>query len=361
MRVSLPLPAGPRDDLADVAGIRIGHAAVEGGGSGCTVVLGPFRAAVEVAGHAAGSREFVTLDPAHVTTRADAIVLTGGSAFGLAAADGVMSWLEERGHGHPTHAGVVPIVPTAVIHDLAEGRRRPGPREGRAACEAALRAETPGAADGADSAGSGAGIGAGIGATVGKLLGMAASMPGGLGSASVRQGAWTLGALAVVNALGDVLGPDGNVVAGARPVPGAPPVDALATLLQGPGAGAQSMPGGNSTLCVIGTDAPLTDADLRRMLTLAATALPRRITPVFTPFDGDVIFGVVSGPNAKGSPVPLPPAELLLLGVAAREALERAILRAVGFVPGDADGSSGGRLGPGASASPPFDPAGPTT
>jgi L-aminopeptidase/D-esterase-like protein len=348
VKVSLPLPAGPRDDLSDVAGIRVGHAAVEDGGSGCTVILGPFRAAVEVAGHAAGSREFVTLDPAHVTAQADAIVLSGGSAFGLAAADGVMGWLEERGQGHPTHAGIVPIVPAAVIHDLAAGRGRPGPAEGRAACEAALRSEGGTDADAADAARAADAadatdaatpdshrVGAGIGATVGKLLGMPASMPGGLGSASVRQGAWTVGAMAVVNALGDVLGPDGSVVAGARPEPGAPPVDALAMLLDrdpaGPGSGAPSMPGGNSTLCVLATDAPLTDVDLRRLLTLATTALSRRITPVFTPFDGDVIFGVVSDQGSKGSPVPLPPAELLLLGAAAREALERAILRAVGF------------------------------
>ncbi|CAN5634647.1 P1 family peptidase [soil metagenome] len=370
MKVSLPLPPGPRDDLSDVAGIRVGHATVEGGGSGCTVVLGPFRAGVEVAGHAAGSREFVTLDPAHVTRQADAIVLSGGSAFGLATADGVMAWLEERGEGHPTHAGVVPIVPAAVIHDLADGRRRPGPAEGRAACEDALRAEPVEPAPEAHR------VGAGTGATVGKLLGMSASMPGGLGSASVRHGRWAVAALAVVNALGDVLGPNGDVVAGARPDAGAPPVDALAVLLDGdaagqgadpgsdprsePGSGARFAPGGNSTLCVVATDAPLTDTDLHRTLTLAATALPRRISPVFTPFDGDVIFGLVPAPTGGSEPAPLPPADLLLLGAAAREALERAILRAVGLGAGGSVATAPDPADRDAGPTPSSDPAGTT-
>lgn len=325
MKVGLALPSGPRDDLLDVAGLRVGHATVPGGESGCTVVLGPFRAMVEVPGLAGGSREFVTLEAAHVSGRANALLFTGGSAFGLAAADGVMAWLEERGEGFPTGAGVVPIVPAAVLYDLAKGRPRPGPAEGRAACEAALASSAlrPPRQSGA-----------GAGARVGKLLGPEASMSGGVASASVRVGERTVAALAVVNALGDIVGPDGSIVAGARPDPQAPPVDGMATLLGlgGPIDGAPWNAAGNTTLCLVATDAPLEDVDLRRMVRLASTALPRRITPVFTPFDGDVIFGVVPG-GGPGPGEPLSPSDVLALGVAAREALERAVLRAVGYEP----------------------------
>jgi L-aminopeptidase/D-esterase-like protein len=307
--------------LADVPGIRVGHATVPGGGSGCTVVLGPFRARVLTPGHASGSREMATLAPAHVARHAHALLLTGGSAFGLAAADGVMSWLEARGVGFATSAGVVPIVPAAVIFDLAPERARPGPDEGAAACE---DAEARAASTESELPADPPRVGAGRGARVGKLLGPEASMPGGLGESSARVGEYRVGALAVVNALGDVTGAGGEVVAGARPDPDAPPVRALDHLL----------PGENTTLAVVATDAPLTPADLERFLTVAATALPRTIDPVFTPFDGDVIFGVV--PEAAGvdplapEGTPRAPVEVLSLAVAARRALERAIWRAVG-------------------------------
>jgi L-aminopeptidase/D-esterase-like protein len=332
------LPSGPRDDLSDVAGIRVGHAEVPGGGSGCTVVLGPFRARVEVAGLAGGSREFVTLDPAHVTGRVDALVLTGGSAYGLAVADGVMAWLEGRGQGFRVSHGVVPIVPAAVIYDLAPGRGRPGPEEGRAACEDAERGAVDGAAGATGDATRTNRSGAGAGARVGTLLGPKHAMPGGVGTASVRAGGWTVAALAVVNAVGSVVDAQGRVLAGPRPDPDGPPVDALADLFDALGASANPSAddgpraGENTTLCVVATDAPLADPDLVRVLRLAGTALPRRINPVFTPFDGDVIFGVVPpGPETPSDPAgePRPPAETLLLGVAARAALERAIERAV--------------------------------
>jgi L-aminopeptidase/D-esterase-like protein len=327
--VSLPLPAGPRDDLLDVAGLGVGHARVPGGGSGCTVVTGPFRARVQVHGSAGGSREFVTLAPGHVSRRADAVLLTGGSAYGLAAADGVMAVLAERERGFPTSAGVVPIVPAAVLFDLALGKGRPGPEEGRAACEEALSGTPP------PMRGP---VGAGAGATVGKLLGPEFRSPSGLGSASVLVGEATVAALVVVNAVGDVTGPDGTVVAGARPDPDGPPVDALARRFarsapgRDPFEGAEGAegapaPGEHTTLAVVATDVAMDDGSLEQLLAVAATALPRRITPVFTPFDGDVIFGVV--PLEPGSAPALPPTETLALGAAAREALERAILRAV--------------------------------
>jgi len=299
--------------LTAVEGIRVGHAEVPGGGSGCTVILGPFRARAELLGMASGTRELPVLDERHVTSRADALLLTGGSAFGLAAADGVMRWLEARGEGFPTGVVPVPIVPTAVLFDLAPGRARPGPDEGERACEAAemgpvLRGR----------------VGAGIGARVGKLLGPAHSAPGGVGSSSRRFGERTVAALAVVNALGEVVDREGRVVAG--------PQGTRAILEEGrTGKGRRGefedfREGENTTLCVVATDAPLSFRDLGRVLQVAATALPRRISPVFTPFDGDVIFGLAP----EGDPRPMSSREVLALGVALREELEEAVLDAVG-------------------------------
>ncbi len=357
---------GPRPPggLDRVPGLQVGHALVPGGGSGCTVVLGPFRARVLTPGHASGSRELAALAPAHVSRHAHALLLTGGSAFGLAAADGVMGWLATRGVGFPTSAGVVPIVPAAVIFDLAEGRERPGPAEGVAACEDAEASGESGRAGsvaaGADRGGREGGDGdpgeggpgdrrrgAGAGARVGKLLGPEASMPGGVGEAWAPVGEHRVGALAVVNALGDVVAADGTLLAGARPDPEGPPVRGMGRLL----------PGENTTLAVVATDAPLTPADLERFLTVAATALPRAIDPVYTPFDGDVIFALVpeGAETDPGSPegTPRAPVEVLALAVAARDALERAIRRAVG---GGEEGAAGPARG---SASMPTTPTHP--
>ncbi|MDT8370015.1 MAG: P1 family peptidase, partial [Longimicrobiales bacterium] len=178
--------------LTTVPGIRVGHAEVAGGGSGCTVVLGPFRAAVEVGGMATGTRELGTLAPEHLVPQADAIVFAGGSAYGLAAAHGVMAWLAEGGQGYPTGADVVPIVPAAILYDLAEDRARPDASTGYAACGVAT--DEP-VAEGR--------VGAGSGATVGKIGGT--PMPGGVGSYALEVGGVRVGALAVVNAIGDVL------------------------------------------------------------------------------------------------------------------------------------------------------------
>ncbi len=317
------------DSLTDVPGLRVGHAEVSGGGSGCTVILGPFQGGVERPGNATGTRELPTLEPGHLVSRIDALLLTGGSAFGLAAADGVMGWLADRGEGFPTAVAPVPIVPAAVLFDLVEGRGRPGSAEGRRAC------------DDADSGPVRMGrVGAGAGATVGKLLGAERASPGGVGSASARVGRWTVGALAVVNALGQVVGRDGVVVAGVRTSAGFRNV----TELLAEGRASAPGVGENTTLAVVATDAPLDREGLIRWLRVAATALPRRIDPVFTPFDGDVVFGVSTGREVpvgnnhgargeseeRGSDLStLTPIELLSLGVAARETLETAILRGV--------------------------------
>lgn len=298
-----------------VPGLAIGHGHAYGGHSGCTVLLGPFRAAVDVRGLATGSRELGVLDPHHLVPQADAIVLTGGSAFGLAAVDGVMGWLEEQGRGYDTGAGRVPIVPGAVIFDLGPHVTRPDAETGSAAC-----------ADAEEGWPEEGRVGAGAGATVGKLAGPGGAMPGGLGAWAADAGPWRVGAIAVVNALGDVLDGSGRIVAGARGGDGAF-LDSTAVLRAGgPGRDAPApRPGANTTLAVVATDAPLSRVALGRLARVASNALARRIAPVHTPFDGDVVFAVSTAPEAGESPA----SEILALGAAAQSALEEAILRAV--------------------------------
>lgn len=316
------MPSDP-PTLTRVPGLQVGHAGVPGGGSGCTVVLGPFRGAAQRSGMATGTRELAVLDPHHVVPRVDAILLTGGSAFGLDAAAGVMAWLEDRGQGFQTSSGPVPIVPGAVIYDLASGRARPGVAEGLTACRAAS----------SEPVARGR-VGAGTGARVGKVMGSELSSEGGLGSACLRIGAWRMGALAVVNALGDVLDRDGRIVAGARDGSGDWAFSS-ARLLERIGEGGFGDAGGalagtNTTLAVVATDAPLSRTDLGRLAAMASTAMARRISPVHTLFDGDVTFALSTAEEEEA----LSPAELLSLGVAGREALESAILDAVGSGPG---------------------------
>jgi L-aminopeptidase/D-esterase-like protein len=286
---------------------------------------------VEVRGLATGSRELGALDPTHLVEFADALVLTGGSAFGLASADGAMQALANDDRGFDTGVARVPIVPAGVIFDLTPEGDRPGAAEGRVATERAL-------ADGGDDPVATGLVGAGRGARVGKVLGPLSSMPGGLGSFCERVGPWTVGALVVVNAAGDVLDGDGRTVAGARSEGGeflssdhavrefAEETRAELEDRGGP------MPGTNTTLAVVATDAPLSRVDLVRMTRVAAGAMARRIAPVHTPFDGDLVFGVSTADEALG----LPPLELTALGVASRHALEQAITGAV--VPSDTNG-----------------------
>jgi L-aminopeptidase/D-esterase-like protein len=279
------------------------------------------RAAGHIGGRATGTREFDVLSPRHLVPAIHAILLTGGSAYGLGAADGVMRWLRERGRGFPVGAGVVPIVPAAVVFDLAPIGRSdawPGPAEGYAACEAA---------DGGIEEGS---VGAGTGATVGKALGIERAMKGGVGTWSVTAGDLVVGALAVVNAWGDVVGADGRVLAGARE--GAGFADARARLAEGAGAARRF---GNTTLVVVGTNAGLDRHQLREVARAAAAALSWRIQPVGTAVDGDVVFAVSSGDVAVPDPLRV---ELLAQDVTAM-AIERGVTqaRALGSVPGLAD------------------------
>lgn len=298
--------------ITDVPGIRVGHAQDAAARTGCTVLLGPFRAAVDVRGAATGTRELDAATPRHLVDRVDAILLTGGSAFGLAAADGVMAWLEGReGYGFDTGIVRVPIVPAAVIFDLDAGSdRRPDAAMGRAACEAA-----------GDRVAEGA-VGAGTGATVGIGRGPGQAMPGGVGTASASAAGHTVGALAVVNALGDVRDDAGRIIAGARGPDGAF-LDS-ARLARESGAG-PPLPGTNTTLCVVATSAPLDRSALESLARAGSTGLARRISPAHTPFDGDVTFAVSTAPETA----PASPELLLALGTVAADVAAEAIERAV--------------------------------
>jgi L-aminopeptidase/D-esterase-like protein len=301
--------------MSDIAGLRIGHADDQAARTGCTVLLGPFRGASHIAGHATGSREIDSLSTLHLVPRIDALLLTGGSAFGLAAAEGVVAWLEERGLGFETPAARVPIVPAAVIFDLGVGRadRRPDAAMGRAACDAAR--------PGLPAVGR---VGAGTGATVGKVLGPAHATPGGFGYALERQAGHAVLAVAVVNPIGDVIGDDGRILAGARAADGTW-ADSRRIVRGDRGAGPPPVPGTNTTLAAVVTDAPLPRDALAMIARMGAAALARRITPVFTPFDGDLVFALSTTPE----PEPVGPGELLAFGVAACDAIERAIVNAV--------------------------------
>ena len=297
---------------AGLHGLSIGHATDGAARTGCTVLLGPFRAGCHICGHATGTRELDALSPLHLVPRIDALLLTGGSAFGLGAADGVMTWLENRGRGFDTGIARVPIVPAAVIFDLAIATRRPDAAMGMAACEAA-RATPPAMGR----------VGAGTGATVGKWLGPTHASPGGFGWHTGTHEAWTLVGVAVVNALGDVFGPAGDVVAGARNADG--------TFAGGRGrtgrvnAGDGSAGATNTTLAAIITDAPLSRSTLEILARMASAALARRISPVYTPFDGDIVFALST---ADGAPE-IDARTLVGLGAAAAVVLEDAILAAV--------------------------------
>ncbi|MGZ3587089.1 MAG: P1 family peptidase [Candidatus Limnocylindrales bacterium] len=322
--------------IRDVRGVRVGHATDPVGLTGCTVVLAPpggAVAGVDVRGSAPGTRETDALRPTALVERIQAICLCGGSAFGLAAADGVMGWLAERGLGFPTNERPVPVVPTAVIYDLALGSAEayPDAAMGRAACEAAELGDGP-------LEGS---VGAGTGATVGKVAGPERAMKSGVGSAAVRLPDGTIvGALAVTNALGDVVvGRDGRILAGARDGQGGF-LDATRALLAGrPGeAGPAGGPSAaNTTLAVIATDARLDRAGCRKLAELGHDALALAIRPVHTLFDGDTVFTLSVGDRTV---------DPLVLGVAAVEALRAAIERSVltaaglGGLPGLADAAA---------------------
>ncbi len=272
--------------ITAVPGIRAGHFTDTRGLTGCTVILaaGGAVAGVDVRGSAPGTRETDLLRPINLVEKAHAVLLTGGSAFGLAAADGVMAYLEGQGEGFATGVARVPIVAAAVLFDLAIGdtAARPGPMEGRGACTAAN--------SGPLAQGN---VGAGTGCTVGKALGMGRAMRGGLAS-SVCESARGLkvGAVVAVNCFGEVVCPEtGRILAGPRdPVSGRP---VSTTMLLG---GAAECPAaGNTTLAVVATDAALTKEEANKVAQMAHDGLARVIRPCHTMYDGDTVFTLATG------------------------------------------------------------------
>ena len=332
-----PSPARPSSpaSLTAVRGLSVGHWTDLARATGCTVVLAPeggMRAACAVRGRATGTRELDALHPRHLVGHIDAILLTGGSAYGLGAADGVMRWLRERGRGLPVGpAGVVPIVPTAVVFDLGNtGRppRWPTADDAARACDAAGLDVAEGT------------VGAGTGATVGKVLGPRRAMKGGVGTwASRGEGDVVVGALVVLNAVGNILDGAGRVLAGARG-PDGEFADALAYLAAG-GAPFGATP--NTTLAVVATNAALDRVGLENVAHAAGDALARRIVPYGTAFDGDVVFAVSTATLAV--PPPRTPLQVeALAALAVPEAVERAVrlARGVRDIPGLADGGGKG-------------------
>ena len=262
-----------------------------------------------VRGGAPGTRETDLLRPENTVDRVHAVLLSGGSAFGLDAAGGVMRWLDERGHGLQVGPARVPIVPAAVLFDLWLGDPaiRPDARTGYAACAAA---DTAAPAQGNH--------GAGLGATVGKLFGIEHATKGGIGSASLTLGEFTVGALVAVNAIGDVLSEDGRVIAGTRAVGGS-----TAALLagQGPPHMMVNMAGMATTIGVLATNALLNKAQATQLAHLAHHGLARCVSPL-TPNDGDAFFALASGTAGRSG-------DMTALGALAAETVARAVRNAV--------------------------------
>jgi L-aminopeptidase/D-esterase-like protein len=310
--------------LHDVPGLRVGHATDAERITGCSVVLALDGAVggVDVRGSAPGTRETDLLRPTALVEHVHAICLAGGSAFGLAAADGVMRWLDERGIGVSTGARAVPIVPAAVIFDcfLGEPTAYPDATLGYAACADADAGMVGGEWEGS--------IGAGTGATVGKLGGPERATKSGVGTAATRVDGHTIGALAVTNAVGNVVGRDGRILAGMRDGKGGYE-EADRILRQPQSTEPIASFGGNTTLAVIGTDAPFDRAGCRKLAELGHDALAIAIRPVHTMFDGDAVFALSTG---RGSP--LGGLEAVRIGAAAVdvlvEAIERSVLTATG-------------------------------
>ena len=303
--------------LTDVAGLSVGHAAEPGRPTGCTVVLCPqgVVCGVAVRGGSPGTRETELLRPENTVSEVHAVLLTGGSAFGLDAASGVMRWLDERGHGLVVGPARVPIVPAAVLFDLWLGdpRIRPQAGTGYAACEAA---STDAPAQG--------NAGAGLGATVGKFFGLARAMKGGVGTASVRVGDLTVAALVVVNAIGDVMSADGSVLAGARTADGLGLVHSLDALLLGAGPDRvmQGMTAGMATtIGVVATNASLNKTQTTQLAGLAHHGLSRAVNPISVA-DGDTLFALATGSAGHAG-------DASALGAMAAEAVARAIRNAV--------------------------------
>ncbi len=301
--------------LTDIPGLQVGHWTNLEAATGCTVILcgAGAVAGVDVRGGAPGTRELALLDPLCSVERVHAIVLAGGSAFGLAAADGAMRWLEEHNVGYDVGVAKVPIVPTAILFDLPLGnpKVRPDAAAGYAACQAATA--------GPVMEGN---VGAGTGATVGKLLGFQQATKGGLGTASKELGhGIIIAALAVVNAAGDVVDPQtGTIIAGARrPLIGgfANSMNLAESTL---GQTLHQLAHRNTTLAVVATNVALSKVGATKVAQMAHDGLARSIRPVHTAIDGDLVFALSLGDKTG---------DASLVGAVAADVLAQAVVRAV--------------------------------
>lgn len=307
----------PKSSITDVAGIKVGHFTDTRRPTGCTVILCEDGATggVDVRGSAPGTRETDLLDPKNLVQQVHAVVLSGGSAFGLDTATGVVRWLEERGIGYDVGVAKVPIVPAAILFDLGVGdaKIRPDADAGYKACKAAS-ANAPAEGN----------VGAGAGATVGKMFGGKRAMKGGIGTASIKLAGLTVGAIVAVNAVGDVIDPaTGKLIAGARTADGKKLAGTMAGILRG-----EALPpmlgGTNTTIGLIATDAKLDKAQAQKVAEMAQDGLARAINPAHTMFDGDTIFAVATGKTTSTKP-----ANVTLIGALAAEAMSQAIVRAI--------------------------------
>jgi len=332
--------------ITDVPGIRVGHYTDLEHATGCTVVLCGEGAVggVDVRGGAPGTRETDLLRPGTLVERVHAVLLSGGSAYGLDAASGVMRYLEERDTGFHMGQAVVPIVPAAILFDLGlvTHKVRPGPEEGYRACEAAT---SDGVAEGS--------VGAGTGATVGKALGMERAVKGGLGTASRSlEGGLHVGAIVAVNALGSVVDPEsGGVLAGPRREKGQGFQDTV-TLMAQPGfhrqrqalrrkgEGAAQVPG-NTTIGVVATNASLTKEQTNRLAQIGQDGLALAVRPCHTMADGDVVFALATGTVERS----LERDEVTRLGAVATRVMAQAIARAITQATGVGGIPSAGELG----------------
>jgi L-aminopeptidase/D-esterase-like protein len=299
------------DDITDIPGIRVGHDTNLEAATGCTVIMcdTPAIGGVDVRGGAPATRETDLLHPLNLIEEVNAVVLTGGSAYGLDSAGGVMRYLEEHGIGHDINVARVPIVPAAAILDLTFGSAsiRPDAAAGYRACEQAT-----------SEAVMQGNVGAGTGATVGKMAGPSFMMKGGLGSASVLLSDGSLvGALVVVNALGDIIDPlTQQIIAGARNPSGQGFLAANFI--------------GNTTIAVVATTASLSKHQVNKIAQMAHDGIAQTIYPAHTMFDGDAIFGLAVGPKSQiTTNSTIAASQVSTIGAAAATTLARAIVKAV--------------------------------
>jgi L-aminopeptidase/D-esterase-like protein len=307
-------------------GFRVGHWTDPDARTGCTVVLPPpgTRGSVDVRGGGTGTREIENLSPLANAEGPSAVLLTGGSAFGLAATDGVVRWLEERDIGRPTPGGVVPLVPTAVVFDLVAGRaaRRPGPDEGYAACEAAV--------GGVPQCGP---VGGGARPPGGNLLGRERATPGGGGNPTTRvDDGTTVAAVAVANAFGDVIGEDGALLGAPRGEDGsllrtAALLPTMPELPESRDIAARET--GNTTLVCVCTDASIDKRSCAIIARMASAGIARAVDPTFTPIDGDVVFCLASGSDPPPAPGLATSWMITVLGMVAATVTAAAIRNAV--------------------------------